>query len=51
VKGVIGAYAVYQDGIYKVVIDCRDEMSYNLLKRKLRLVGVFITVEKGKGFA
>jgi len=47
VKGVIGAYAVYQNGIYKVVVECRSEDGFALLRRKLRLIGVFITVEKG----
>jgi hypothetical protein len=50
VKGVIGSYAVYQNGVFSIRIECRDEMSYHLVKKKLRLVGIFITVEKGKGF-
>jgi hypothetical protein len=49
-KGVITAYAVYNNGIFKVAIECRDEDSYQLIKKKLRLIGIFVVSEKGSGF-
>jgi len=49
-KGVVAAYAVCQNGTFKVRIECRDRESYELLKRKLRLIGLFITNEKGSEF-
>jgi hypothetical protein len=49
-RGVITAYAVYSNGVYKVAIECRDEDSYQLIKKKLRLIGIFVVSEKGKGF-
>lgn len=50
-RGVISAYAVYQNGVFKIRIECRDKQSYELIKRKLRLIGIFVTGEKGNGFA
>lgn len=50
-KGVISAYAVSRDGSIRVIVECRDRDSYELLKRKLRLIGVFIDTEKGREFS
>jgi hypothetical protein len=49
-KGVISAYVVYSNGIFKVAIECRDRDSYELIKKKLRLIGVFVVSEKGRDF-
>jgi len=49
-RGVIAAYAVYQNGVFKIRIECKNKDSYELVKRKLRLVGIFITDEKGSEF-
>lgn len=49
-RGVISAYAIYNNGVYKIVVECRDLDSFEILKRKMRLIGVFIVSEKGKGF-
>jgi hypothetical protein len=46
-RGVIDAYAVFQNGSYKAIVDCKDLESFLLLERKLRLIGVFITMKKG----
>ena len=49
-KGIISAHALYKNGIYTVKIDCNSKESYELVKRKLRLIGIFVTTEKGRGF-
>lgn len=49
-RGVITAYAVYRNGVFKVTVECKDSESYNLVKRKLRLIGIFVSSEKGVGF-
>lgn len=46
-RGVLTAYAVFHNGVYRVVIECRDRDSFELLRRKLRLIGVYVEVEKG----
>jgi hypothetical protein len=46
-RGVISAYALFHQGVYKVRIECRDRESFELVKRKLRLIGIFIEEEKG----
>lgn len=49
-RGVISAYATYANGVFKVSIECKDEESYDLVKKKLRLIGIFVVGEKGRGF-
>ncbi len=36
-RGVITAVAVYRNGVFKVLVECKDRESYELVKRKLRL--------------
>jgi hypothetical protein len=47
-RGVDSVRASYRDGVFVVRITCRDKEGFELMKRKLRLIGVFVTDESGK---